>query len=681
MSKNSIISSYLLKFDFSKKVVFILSFAIFSAIFLIINILITYNGLTNLLQKQISGLEYHAKLTSNFNLLTQLQARLTTASMKNRNELEAKLITNNFLFLSIIKEIKNLVYKLPAENQLFYLGQLEKFEKKFEADIISIYQDEMSKHLDDKELRGLLEKLKKHLIAFSAIIIDLFDLKLYFNPVDRARFNFILHYLPSYQNAVSQLLSISIDPLTTKIEGEIDFYQSLIEENLKDLFRESHALIQGEQQLTLSSLMKNFLSNTMKLSNLLSSQTDQEIVKEAAWNDIQKTGLKTLQQSRKLYQMILTALRNSLFERYQTFINRQIITTLLGLIGIFLVLTPYLVKAFRRPLSDIEKAITKLTQGDLSVRIPAIHSNEVGAVSKSFNETAKIFEEIMHETEKFAIHLSVCSSDIFSTVSTQEQNLSKQEATILAITKHSKNILKTVQDFSTNLISVDNTIRQTAQQVSLSRDSLSDLETMMQHMSSSAQSTVSALSSIKSAIDKITIVINTLVTIADQINLLSLNTAIRAGKAGLKKLGFTVIADKIRELADRTAFVTLDMEEMVHQMLSIVPQIISNVDQFSQEIKEALTDSVVVREQFQHLLNMTQNQISTFQTIHQGMQDQAEKTADIDKAINELSLSNQQTLQSVENLSEEIKSLHLSTKNLLDKTNHFVKTPKQTLVL
>ncbi len=84
----------------------------------------------------------------------------------------------------------------------------------------------------------------------------------------------------------------------------------------------------------------------------------------------------------------------------------------------------------------------------------------------------------------------------------------------------------------------------TAEQVSLNQNDLSELEKIMQKMISSAENTINALSTIKSEIDKIKIVINTLIIIADQINLLALNASIKASKTGLENLGYTVMAEK-----------------------------------------------------------------------------------------------------------------------------------------
>ncbi len=115
------------------------------------------------------------------------------------------------------------------------------------------------------------------------------------------------------------------------------------------------------------------------------------------------------------------------------------------------------------------------------------------------------------------------------------------------------------------------------------------------------------------------------------------------------------------------------MEEIVHQTLSVVPEIVSDIDQLENEIHSALVDSIAVREKYQQLLTMTQMQIASFQTINRDMQDQIQKTSDIDKAVNDLMSSTKKTTESVRSLYVEIDYLHHATINLLDTTKRFVK--------
>lgn len=675
MNRNSAIRTFLLRFDFNKKVIFILTVSILTALFLLLNILLTYFDLTRLLQRQLTGLQYHNRTMAIFETVVNYQSKSNDDRTESKARLEARLLNAQTLFSFLVEDLKNKIKDIDLENAPFYLKRMTEQAEKFHTDISAIRQNKLNTDLNTPEE---MRNLKNHLLSFLDIIDDVFELHLYTNHDIGQQFDYLLNRLPSYQNALSDLLSINFNHLTLDIQAKLRANQLLIEKNLNALSAASQFVFENnEKSPKKKNPLEMFLNAATYVSNALNSKLDQPDALKAFGQDFQKMGLRAMHRSYEFYRVLSANLNQSLTEELREYHYRELVSTLLFFLGTFVILTPYLTQAFRRPLGELKTAIEKLTDGDLSVRIPIIYPNEVGAVSQSFNETAAVFEQIMHETNHFAKNLSRSASEIFSSAKKLEKNLGIQELTVQAITQNSKNILQTVQEFSQRLVLVNNTIRHTAGQVELSQNSLKELEAIMQQMASSAVNAVTALSSIKSEINKITLIINTLINIADQINLLSINTAIRASKMGLKTLGYTVIADKIREIADQTAYATLDVEQIVQQILSVMPEIMLSIDQFGHEIQGALDDSIVIREQFQQLLTITQMQIASFQKIDQGMQDQVQETSDIDKAIDSIVHSTHQTTRSVQSLSTDIEYLHHSTKSLLSMTKKFTKTSKQ----
>src|SRR3979409_1551642 len=83
-------------------------------------------------------------------------------------------------------------------------------------------------------------------------------------------------------------------------------------------------------------------------------------------------------------------------------------------------------------------------------------------------------------------------------------------------------------------------------------------------------------------------VVTTITKVADQTNLLSLNAAIEAEKAGEYGRGFAVVATEIRRLADQTAAATYDIEQMVKEMQSAVSAGVMGMDKFSEEVRRGV---------------------------------------------------------------------------------------------
>jgi methyl-accepting chemotaxis protein WspA len=112
----------------------------------------------------------------------------------------------------------------------------------------------------------------------------------------------------------------------------------------------------------------------------------------------------------------------------------------------------------------------------------------------------------------------------------------------------------------------------------------------MHTMESASTSISNRLKTINEKADNITSVVTTITKVADQTNLLSLNAAIEAEKAGEYGRGFTVVAREIRRLADQTAVATLDIEQMVRDMQAAVVSGVMEMDKFISEVRNNSED-------------------------------------------------------------------------------------------
>ncbi len=108
-------------------------------------------------------------------------------------------------------------------------------------------------------------------------------------------------------------------------------------------------------------------------------------------------------------------------------------------------------------------------------------------------------------------------------------------------------------------------------------------------------------------------VVTTITKVADQTNLLSLNAAIEAEKAGEYGLGFGVVAMEIRRLADQTAVATYDIEKMVKEMQSAVSAGVMGMDKFSEEVRRGVEEVRQVSAQLAQIIHQVQALTPRFQ--------------------------------------------------------------------
>ena len=170
----------------------------------------------------------------------------------------------------------------------------------------------------------------------------------------------------------------------------------------------------------------------------------------------------------------------------------------------------------------------------------------------------------------------------------------------------------------------------------------------MRSLEASTESIKAKLSVISERAANINLVVTTITKVADQTNLLSINAAIEAEKAGEYGLGFLVVAREIRRLADQTAVATLDIENIVRHMQDAVSAGVMQMDKFSGEVRGGVQRVAEISGQTGQIIQEVQTLSERFQAVHAGMRDQSQGAEQINEAMVQLTDGARQTQVALE---------------------------------
>jgi methyl-accepting chemotaxis protein WspA len=151
------------------------------------------------------------------------------------------------------------------------------------------------------------------------------------------------------------------------------------------------------------------------------------------------------------------------------------------------------------------------------------------------------------------------------------------------------------------------------------------------------------LSAINKKAGAISGVVTAIGKVADQTNLLSLNAAIEAEKAGEAGLGFAVVAREIRRLADQTGSAATDIERMVGQMQSAVSAGIMEMDKFVQQVRQGVNLVGDISGGLAGIIDRVEGLTDHFETVNRAVDDQAAGAREISDAMSQLSQSVSET--------------------------------------
>jgi methyl-accepting chemotaxis protein WspA len=166
-------------------------------------------------------------------------------------------------------------------------------------------------------------------------------------------------------------------------------------------------------------------------------------------------------------------------------------------------------------------------------------------------------------------------------------------------------------------------------------------------------------------------VVNTINKVADQTNLLSLNAAIEAEKAGEYGSGFSVVASEIRRLADQTAVATYDIAHMVREVQSAISDAVTGIDMFASETHASVKNVQLTSENLSGVIDLVEVIKPQVESLSEGIEAQTQGANQISEAIGQLNETAQHTAETLSQTSTAISHLHNAALGLQESTALF----------
>lgn len=353
-------------------------------------------------------------------------------------------------------------------------------------------------------------------------------------------------------------------------------------------------------------------------------------------------------------------------------------TTTILTIGIStLLLTAWIIwqigSAIIRPTDKLISKMREMAEGagDLTTRIDVESNDEVGQLASTINTVISKLHDLVAEVKASSLDLLTTTSQIASTAHQQESTVQTFGASSSEIAAAVRQISATSQE----LLSTMNKVTTNAEQATLlatsGRTGLASMENTMGRLSDATCSIASKLSAIREKAGDINMVITTITKVADQTNLLSINAAIEAEKAGEFGRGFLVVAREIRRLADQTAVATLDIENLVRHMQSAVSAGVMEMDRFNEEVRGGVSKVAEINTQMGQIIEEVQTLGEQFPPLHEGMRQQSLGARQINEAMATLTGGASQTGNSLRDLNQAAINLRESVDRLRNSVVRF----------
>jgi methyl-accepting chemotaxis protein len=331
-------------------------------------------------------------------------------------------------------------------------------------------------------------------------------------------------------------------------------------------------------------------------------------------------------------------------------LDDSIVTHILGigLIILLLVALLYLILHYlvRRPLQDLATAAGQLSDFDLRVDIARQRRRGQDEVAQLFAALAAMvhsFRTMLREIQLSGMQMSSATAQLTATSKEHEVVLSSQLDATRAVSQAVLEIVEASAQLSEAMCDVADTSQQAGEAAAAGQSDLALMQEAMHKMEEASCQVSARLYTIHEKTDNITQVITTITTVADQTNLLSLNAAIEAEKAGEYGRGFTVVAREVRRLADQTAVAALDIDGMITEMQHSVQAGVAEISGFAESVRANVQTVARISTQMGQIITQMQTLLPRF--------------ADVNEAVSVQSRHAEHIRQSVRNLEEEMQEI------------------------
>lgn len=312
----------------------------------------------------------------------------------------------------------------------------------------------------------------------------------------------------------------------------------------------------------------------------------------------------------------------------------------------------YFARVQASPLRHAARLQKQMSKGDFSGKLEISSTNgnpknEMHAVLSGMNDLMEIFRKMLGQVQRSGIKVASSITELSATAKQQQATVDAQVKSIQQVANSTQDISDITSELVKTIKQVTGMLNETVTFAGSGQEGLARMQGAMGEMESASSEISAHLEGIHEKAENITTVVTTITKVADQTNLLSLNAAIEAEKAGEYGRGFAVVASEIRRLADQTAVATLDIEQMVEEMQAAVTSGVNGMEKFIADVRQNVRDVETISQQLNRIIAQVQGLLPSFEDINEGMEFQAGNAQEISETMLRLQAEMQETMSSL----------------------------------
>ncbi|KZX77497.1 hypothetical protein A3715_01690 [Oleiphilus sp. HI0009] len=543
--------------------------------------------------------------------------------------------------------------------------------KAAQSDVINTPQD-----LDIASQRNSYKKLESSVQQLALDVAQSTHLALDEDPLIQSYFQ------------IASTLNNSLSPLLAQVRtyGVYSLYDGNLSYLASDeLNRQYEALLLAqdklnallEQEGNINPELKQALSSISSNINKLNTTIDEDLMNAVRlsldWQLFSNEIDETYVQLENLNEIAATELSDILKARIQE--QQSYLVYLFSTIFVVLIVIAYLYTGFsmsvKRAIESFSVAAKRVASGDLTVKMEKQSSDELGALTYSFNDMTMQVKQLI-ETARFMINgLSTDANKLNDIATETRDTFHKQKAETDEISNAMTQMVAAVGEVAQNTAQTSEAAQQAEARAQTGQSIVQATVTAIDRLANEIKLSVDHIHKVSDDSKEITNALVEIKAIAEQTNLLALNAAIEAARAGEQGRGFAVVADEVRTLSQRTQKSTEDIDLMVDKLHKGVGLAVNSMTKSHQTTDETVSHSAEVSAALEQIVNSVGSIVAMSQQIAGAAEEQSMMTEHIQNSAQQISQLGAQSQTNADESLTASDQLMSSTQNLEALINNF----------
>ena len=457
-------------------------------------------------------------------------------------------------------------------------------------------------------------------------------------------------YLDSTNSNLLDNLQLGLDKLSAEYEMKLD-------EALSGSIAASQALSSyaAESRVTLQDALRLLEDDVIMADSL-----------DKPWGDLYQQTSTLIDKTHNLNSQVIDYLAGVLGERLVSY-RWQMSLLIAALAAVFL-LIGYLYSAFyvstRSSLRSLGLVMDQVAAGDLTAHFKVQSRDELGELGGAFNQTVQRIHALLEQVNNTVHDVEGQATRVLSVSAQSNTAAAEQRAQIEQVATAMNEMSATSQEVANSAASAVGNAQSVNDETISGRVQVEQQVSNIQKLAQEIDGSVVAINQLATNSKSIGQVLDVIKGIAEQTNLLALNAAIEAARAGEQGRGFAVVADEVRNLAQRTQHSTAEIEQMISQLHGGVSSAVKAMSASHVMADETVAQSVEVQSALENILAAVGMIVDQIQQIAAAAEQQTAVAHDIDQNIVQINQTGELTAQGADETAQASQDMSAQVEHL-----------------